>query len=203
MEEIDAAKRLDPAAVETLAMSVLGTGEWERAEAFLRPLTAKYPDNYRLHYLYGLMLEETGQNAAAQELFLKMLGMEKELQGARPPKHREMYAILRRHVPEAAVQITDMMNSSGTAYIHRQRSGGGGYYTNSNGVMTYIGGGGTPQKPYPPSDLHEMRTLALQHLASLAQSMEEQAVVSSEKGSRARGIVWAEHLDGLTPADQL
>ncbi|HWB04157.1 MAG TPA: tetratricopeptide repeat protein, partial [Verrucomicrobiales bacterium] len=198
MEEIDTAKRLDPGAVETLAMSVIGTGEWERAETFLKPLLVKYPDNYRLRYLYGLTLEETGRNDEARDVFVKMMSMEKEMQGARPNKYREQYAVLRRHAPEAAVQITDLMSSSGSAYTHRQRSGGSGYYTTVNGVTTYVGSSGTPMAPYLPSDIYEMRTLTLQHLATLAQGMEDQEVAAMKKDLANRGLVWAEHLTEVT-----
>lgn len=200
MQEIDTAKRLDPKAVESLALSVISSGEWERAEAFLRPLLPKYPDNYRLHYLRALTLEETGQNSAAQEAFLRVMDMAKELPGARPSKQREQLAKLHTHLPDAAVQIVDAMQSQGYAYMHRQQRSGNSYITTTaNGVRTVVSSGsGGALKVTLPSDLEENRTLSLLHLAGLGQGMEEPALAALQRELSGRGIVWARHLVDIT-----
>ena len=197
MGEIDTAKRLDPAAIESLAMSVITSGEWERAESFLLPLLAKYPDNYRLLYLHAITLEETARNDEARDAFLRLLKMQKEMQGARPGKQREYFITLRRHVPDTTVQLMELMNGSNSGYTHRQRRGSGGYYTTVNGTTTYVGNNGTPQAPYLPSEISEMRTLSLVHLTNLAQSMDEPSVAALKKELISRGYPWAEFLTDL------
>ncbi|HEX2749020.1 MAG TPA: tetratricopeptide repeat protein, partial [Verrucomicrobiales bacterium] len=197
MEEIDTAKRLDPAAVESLAISVIGRGEWERAETFLLPLLTKYPDNYRLRYLYAITLEELGRIEESRDVFLRLVASQKEMQGARAAKYREQYTTLQRHVPDAAVQIMDLMNNSGYPYLHRQRSGSSGYYTTVRGTTTYVSSGGTPQPPWLPSDLAELKILSLHHLATISQSLDDPSVAALKKDLVARGFPWAEYLTEL------
>lgn len=192
MEEIDVTRRMDSAAVESLALSAAGNGEWERGETFVRSLLPRLPDNYRLRYLLGLIQEELGQSEAAVETFLGLLKVEKELPNAQPAKSREWLATLQRHLPEAAVQLSDFMSANTQAYMHR-RSSGNYYYQTINGVTTYTRASSSQQATLP-GDLAELRTWSLQHLATLAQAMDESRQSVLKKEVANRGVVWAAHL---------
>ena len=72
---------INPLDVQTTVQMLIAETNWDIAEAYLDEVLPKFPDDYRLHYLYAICLEENGNSREALEKFIQILEMKKEIPG--------------------------------------------------------------------------------------------------------------------------
>jgi len=157
---------MDARAVEGLADSMCGQGEWERAAEFLEPRLDRHPLDYRLHYLFGVILEECGRDREAIQQFLRAGEMQGELPGATPqrsfPVDPLWIAEQARVAPVGTLDICRLLMQQREAFVYRTKSGGAASNAfSSRGASSYI-------------DLPRVATLvptwSLLHVIAMAQS---------------------------------
>lgn len=62
-----------------VADMMMAKREWASAAAFLRPVIARYPEDYRLPYLVAVAESEEGRSSEALKLFVQVLHMKSEM----------------------------------------------------------------------------------------------------------------------------
>jgi tetratricopeptide (TPR) repeat protein len=67
--------------VQTTIQALIAETNWDIAEKYLDDVLHKFPDDYRLHYLYAICLEENGKIREALEKFTQLLEMKTEIPG--------------------------------------------------------------------------------------------------------------------------
>ncbi len=72
---------LNPQDVQTTVQALIAETNWDMAEKYLNEVLSRFPEDYRLHYLYALCLEENGKSRDALEKFTQVLEMKKEIPG--------------------------------------------------------------------------------------------------------------------------
>jgi predicted Zn-dependent protease len=80
----ESGKSSDPRAVEKIVMPLARAKEWEAATTVLARETAAFPDDWRLSYLYAVVLLEAGKAEAAMGRFASLLEANGDLKFAPP-----------------------------------------------------------------------------------------------------------------------
>src|SRR6185436_1564382 len=115
--------KFDPRLAEALAESLCDQELWKEAAEFLQPLLASNPDDYRLHYLSAIALEESTQAKEATRAFQYLLTLRKELPAksgtASLPQlsaYRDYMEAMRPFLPAETLDIVRIANLSWQAY---------------------------------------------------------------------------------------
>ncbi len=164
---------MDAREAESIADSMIGTFYYDQAREFLEPFVAKYPDDYRLGYLYAICLEEEWKTKEALDFFLRLLAIDQEMPGLSAHQqnqsmgrysYQEKYLNqLREYVPHSVVDlIRQSYVDPYRAYYYRQanRRRGRSYGWSSSYAMQ---GNVTL-----PDSLARVPMLVIPHIATLA-----------------------------------
>lgn len=175
---------------EAIADAMASAGDWPRAIEFLAPQVARFPNDYRLGYQMAVALEETGEAAAAQKAFLRVLGVKEELPGF--PKQKNTSAATERYYadyPPAAVEVLRIMNTGYIAYRYQQKR--------SRSAVALKGG-------YVdiPGSLQDLQAYAGMHLVRLAQDLDDAGKKELVKEFKNAGFKSAEVIASLTTRDR-
>ncbi len=190
--ELAQAQLIDPRNAETLVNSMITARDWAMALEFLEGLLPQHPEDYRLHYLYAVALEEEGREAQAVQQFLRLLDMKKEVPAGRNVSARTsaqlQYQTFYTIVPESVQEWMMIRNAYARAY---PRQGSMRYQSHSN----------RQQAIHLPSTVDACRQFALVHLIVLAEGQKESQREQIQRTLSARGIADAEILLHLAPQD--
>lgn len=191
------AERIKPRDAESLVNSMIATQDWAMALEFLEGLLPQYPEDYRLHYLYGLALEEEGHEDRAVQQFLGLMDMKKELPAVKsattPFQQYQQYQTYFTIIPEQVREWMMIQNMYSQAYPQRRgRFGSARYY--------YGYGGRQPSVPVP-SSVDMCRRYALIHLIVLADTQPGTKREHIRRQLSSRGVAHAEILLHLPPQD--
>lgn len=190
--ELAGEQEADARAIEAVADAMVGLHDWERAADFLAEQIDNYPADYRLRYLYGIALEESGRLEGATRQFLLLLEDQEELpskknkQTAGSRLQNTYYQSMARMMPPQAVEWLTLSQYRHTAYTHQRQRGGGLYLTTSGGRQGSV-------IQYPPS-AEQVRPFALTHLIVVASLLEEERLAELSSDLEAAGIDDAELL---------
>ena len=92
----------DPRQTEKLAMSLAGRNEWETAAKVLADEVRQHPDDWRLGYLHGVALRESGAKDEAFTRFASLLNADVDLPAVLPLINAQQMKWLDKGAPEAA-----------------------------------------------------------------------------------------------------
>ncbi len=173
-EVIDSADaNAKPEELVEVANLMFQRGAWEEAVELLAARQETYPDDYRIHYLHALALEEAERNEEAMAAFEVVLGLDRELPPQQPatpgggphvsaPAVSATMARLQKlwqaRYPEEARLAIELMDGSNAAYSHRQGRGRGriyGFHRHGGPVVSI------------PGSVNQARAFALAHLIKL------------------------------------
>jgi len=186
------AQLIDPRNAESLVNSMVTARDWAMALEFLEGLLPQHPEDYRLHYLYALALEEEGHEDRAVQQFLGLLDMQKELVTGKSTPARtsaqQQYQSYFTIVPESVREWMMIRNAYTRAYPRQ-------------GSMRYQSYSSRQQAIQLPATVDECRRFALVHLIVLAEGREARREQIQRRLS-ARGIADAETLLHLAPQDR-
>ncbi|MCC6493183.1 MAG: tetratricopeptide repeat protein [Pirellulales bacterium] len=196
--ELAGEKDRDPRTLEAIADAMCGTGEWKRAVELLAPQVIEQPGDYRLRYLLAVAHEECGDEREAIEQFLVLLEDQEELpEVSKKPglsaSINSYFDMVRKMAPPSVVECMELAQYRYTAYQHQQQRGGV-YF--SGGLL---GGGAAATKVQMPSKVELCRPMALAHLATLAQQLEEEQTSELVRSMHERGVKSAELLVRIGP----
>ena len=197
MFEIAGGSSGDARALERMADSLCQHGEWERAINLLEPVLPLHPEDYRLHYLHAVALEESDRSADAVKAFMHLLDMHEELPAVLVAAASQSsatqplsYSGEVRDLPAGAAEWVRLPGVAHQAYEYRQKQSQGGY-SKYGGGMLYLGGGlnsGTaPALPggwvQQPANITNLSAFALYHLVEIGQGLK-----ADEKKSLITGL---------------
>ncbi len=190
--ELAGGEQMDARAIEQMADTIAGKGEWERVLTFLEPLLPKHAKDYRLHYLNAIALEEDGREKDAARAFLALLGMHEELPGVtstgRIINLRDNFK--NRNLPPGAEDWLALPGMMQFAYAHRQKAAQGvrhGSY--HGGFFAQQAGNGMPQGfiVHAPG-VTDSPVLALAHLLQIAGGWDAQDRVALVPQLKQAGV---------------
>ena len=184
--------------VRDVAESLVISHRAEEAVKFLEVQLEKFPNNYRLRYLYAMALDGAGKPELAVDQYLVLLRQRREMRGAKPPPGAYSRGrILARYikiygnaVPKEAVEVLELRNlyyqirnSMNMAYNRR--------YMSSLHSFMYSGYGGYGGGLMLPYNLNSLRKFCLCQLFMLGEKLpaKEQKKLISELSSQ--GIKYA------------
>lgn len=183
-------------AIEKMADTLCEHGEWDRAIALLQPLLQRFPEDYRLHYLFAVALEEEGRQAEASSAFSRLLTMHEELPevlaapktaSQQPPS----YSVEIPGLPEGTAEWMQLPQVAHTAYQHRQKQRGvsgqwhGGYMQlGLPGTSPALPSGWVQQ----PATVTNLSAMALYHLVEIGQGMKSDDRAGLIKNLEIAGI---------------
>lgn len=168
--EIAGGSQMDARSIEQMADTIAEKGEWDRVITFLDPLLAKHPQDYRLHYLNAVALEEAGREKEAVRAFIEIMGMHEELPGVttagRSIGLRAQYSTL--SLPPGTEDWLVLPAMVQAAYVHRQKQGGrasfGSYNTFGSNFSNGLPSNGYVQQA---PGVTESPVLALAHVLQI------------------------------------
>lgn len=176
MFELAGGDKAEPRGLERMADALCERGDWDRALQLLQPLLPKFPNDYRLHYLHAVALEEDGQESAAGRAFLRLLDMHDELPEVLAAPAANQPDIMAGNplisLPPGAWEWLQLPQLGMTAYAHRQEG-----YRNYSGGRMYFNGyprtATTAALPQgwvrQPPNISTVSAMALYHLVTLVQ----------------------------------
>ncbi|MEZ5324354.1 MAG: hypothetical protein R3F19_04755 [Verrucomicrobiales bacterium] len=177
---------IDALTAEQLAMAIIGTGDWEHAVDFLLPLLDKFPDDYRIGYLYAIALEEGGNERAALAAFAALLGSDQEPAVARSltpqeqqvlqyRKSRNSYQQTLKEIGPPELEVVTMASQySYQAYTHRQQRSRG------YGVQ--------PARVYMPVDVEMVKDLSIAHILTIGRLGDEELLRAAKEATNSSGV---------------
>ncbi|MCA9239826.1 MAG: tetratricopeptide repeat protein, partial [Planctomycetales bacterium] len=117
----------DARKVESLAEAMIANQEWERAAEFLSRFRDRWPDDYRLRFLSGVVLEETNELQQAADLFLAVLRHNEEspppASSASPANPQQSYfEQLARIAPPGVCSLLESSASYHFAYLYQKQN---------------------------------------------------------------------------------
>ncbi len=190
MFEIANADSADPRAVEQFADNLAVAGEWERAEKFLAPLLERFPKDYRLHYLHGMALKESGANDAAATAFLRLLEMHEELPGVAAPGRMLTPTPPDQHLPEGTSEWMALQQIAAqlSQFQMNQRYARSGQYPRQWGGMMPTAGLPQARSVIMPPTVADLSTFTLAQVLEIAATLETGARESLSQQMRSAGI---------------
>jgi tetratricopeptide (TPR) repeat protein len=198
--ELAGAAKSDPRTLETIADTLCGLHEWERAADFLQRRITNHPADYRLRYLLAVALEEAGRTAEATQQFIQLLSNQEELQtkktsapaAAQSQQMNSYYDFIRKLMPAEAFQWFQLIQYRYTAYAYRQQQGYGA-------VLRSSAGGASRGQVQLPTSVDNIRPLAITHLLSMSATLDDDRLNDICKELESRGIKQAKILTKLDP----
>ncbi|MBN2291443.1 MAG: tetratricopeptide repeat protein [Pirellulales bacterium] len=193
--ELAGGEKADPRIIETIADTMCGMQEWERAADFLAQRISDHPEDYRLRYLLAVAQEEAGRTEQAVAEFALLLDGQQELKKNATKKKTtnslgSYIGMIKDLLPPAAVEWFELTQYQYTVYRYRQRQDIR-YSTVSSGSSSIRS---TIQMPY---SVEQVRPYALIHLIKLADEMEEEKVTELTALMRSHGIRDAEMITSM------
>jgi len=198
--------KLDERGAEGVALSMMGAQEWEACVAFLTPMLTKYPQDYRLAYLYAIALLENDDAGAAAAL-VRVMGMKQEIPSATPAPaagaagnaaaaraNLSVRPVYRDPVLEAAPELAEYRQLQGSIQSAARTNAGYNRFMTSSGVGGGWGAYNVPRAmPLPPS-LEALRGMTLGRMGRLwprASEAERAALITAveEAGFREPEVV--------------
>lgn len=188
----------DPRTLESTADALCATQEWERAADFLARRLPEHPTDYRLRYLFAVALEESDRTEEAARQFSQLLSNQEELPTKKPQAGQQAqmnwyFDIYRKLLPDEAFEWMQLMQHRYSAYTHRQQRG----YTVRN-VLSATGAGNR-STVHLPSNVDDVRPLALSHLLTIAQSLDEKQQDQISKELESHGMKHSKALMHVDP----
>lgn len=180
--------KMDARAVEQMALVIGMKGDWEHVSSFLAPLLEKHPDDYRLHYLQAVALEEAGHEPEAVQAFLRVLAMHEELPSSRQAQQQQLQLhALPQDLPSGTADWLALPNIARTAYSYREER-------RHAALLPPGSGHGTFSLIALPADVTESPTFALVHLLQITSVWQEDAQPRLTKQLKREGVAHAELL---------
>lgn len=114
-----------------LALAIANRRDWEQLKRFVSSRVEEFPNDYRVHFLRALALEELSENPAAADAYLRVLEIQEELPASAraglrpgtkpgsswsPPNYGRM--------PAGMTALMDYASEAAFAYFHRLEDGG-------------------------------------------------------------------------------
>lgn len=196
--ELTGGEDVDPREIEGVADAIAGVGDWPQVGEYLAAQLEHHPDDYRLRYLYAIAQEEELQSQVAIEEFLTILNAQQEIRGLAKPgaqsNTNSYFDILRKIVPPESLELIKLSQQQYTAYYHRQQRGNFSY--------SFGGSSGPAARIMLPSNIEQAHDLALAHLISIAQELEETEVAELQALLTANGVADADLLLAMGPNRQ-
>ncbi len=141
----------------TMAKSISAKRDWKRTLTFTEPQLRRFPDDYRLHYLHAVALEEEGQADAAVALFIQLMGWQSELPAVMAVKKpiNTNLADLEQRAPKGYFDLMRMIDfgSGYQAYTYRASS-----RSSTQGASKAVN---------TPTNLDNLRGMSVAHLTAL------------------------------------
>lgn len=177
----------DPRELESVADAMAGAGDWGPAIDFLRPLTERFENDFRLRYLLAVALEEDDRLGESADEFLAVLACDEN--GAAGAAANPQAATMNWYQNElqrvAPPGLTDLINGaqrSYQAYTHRQ----------NRGVSFSYGGSGASTTVSLPGDLDAAHGYALAHLSQIAALLDDEESAALREAAAATGVAEAD-----------
>ncbi len=178
--ELAGRENSDWQSAEAIADAMIGQQDWERAVTFLQPQIERFPNNYRLAYMYASALEETDSLSLAVDQFLNLLDHRQELPNRKTALNLNAYSQnylgqLQGVVPPKTLEYMSLTFQTRSVYLHRQRGYRGGYSQTGSLQM--------------PPDVDSARQYALMHLMEIGRiGLDEAEVESLDQRAKAKGV---------------
>jgi tetratricopeptide (TPR) repeat protein len=172
--ELAGGESMDVRSIEQMADAICENGSWERAVSFMEPFLAKYPKDYRLHYLHAVALEETSRQPQALSAFLRLMDFHEEISGV--TNTGTPWQVMGRgnemlNLPEGTQDWMLLPQMHGIAYQHRQKQAGRRQQYFYSAVINPASTAG-PSLPMgfvtQPQNVSVLSPLALCHVISLS-----------------------------------
>ena len=182
----------DPRTVETIADAIVATGDWEQAAEFLAQRIDAFADDYRLRYLYGVTLEESGRIEAAVDQFQWLLNEQDELSiqpsGTQTALTRQNSYLqsMARVIPPEAMEWMTLSQYHHSAYSHQQLRHGGYYAPMARG--------GSRSLIQYPASAELVRPYALAHLIAAARMLDDEQIDQLSEELKEHGVTDAKLL---------
>ncbi len=189
--ELAGGENSDPREVEGVADAIIGVGDWQQAGEFLVDQLEQHPEDYRLRYLLAITQEEEAHSLAAIDSFVALLGADQEIAGLatgglQSSSRRNSYIdMLAKIMPPGVVDLIEFSQSRYTAYSYRQQ--------NQRFVASF-GSAGRTTRVHMPANVKGVRKMALTHLVSIAQELEEKDTAALLARLETHGIANADLL---------
>ncbi|WP_395749765.1 tetratricopeptide repeat protein [Prosthecobacter sp.] len=157
--EVIGGSQTDARALEQMADTIAERGDWDRVMTFLEPVLEKHPQDYRLHYLNAVALEEAGYEKRAADAFLRIIGMAEELPGVQSTGLSKQPAA--RRLPPGAEDWLVLPGIRQHAYAHRHKNG------RRSPASQSVGSGAPSGFVEQPLKVSESPMLSLAHLLQM------------------------------------
>ncbi|SKA86348.1 hypothetical protein SAMN02745166_01285 [Prosthecobacter debontii] len=187
MFELMNTDQADARVIEKTADTLAANGRWDLTISFLTPLLERFPNDYRLHYLHAVALEEDGQQTKAITAFIHMLGMHEEIPSmisaqANSNAQWQTYSGEIPDLPEGTSEWSKLPQVAQLAYQHHQKQRGyppSTFSTVAPGGQSALTNGWVLQ----PTNVTNLSAMALYHLVEIGQGMN-----ADEKAALARRL---------------
>jgi tetratricopeptide (TPR) repeat protein len=184
------AEQIDARAAETMVNAMIGAQDWAMALDLLNRLVAKHAQDYRLRYLYAVVLEEEGRSSEATQQFLNLLDREWPASVTPIPAQPQTRASLTT-VPEPVLKWIKIQESLSRAYAYRR--------ARAKGLRYAYYGRAHPPAVDVPSTVDQCQDYALAHLLDLADGLPRSQRNDSLGRLTAQGIDDVEMISYLNP----
>ncbi len=146
---------ISPRDVEILIDSLLQADQWEVARALLQPQLVRWPDDWRLSYIQGVIEQHLEANDSAKEIFLKLLTVDNDLPGLSGINVGSRYGLSSYGLPKTLETFYELQYRYDEPLAHEEQRSFGGRF-----LML-------------PSDPRTCQQYALWHLVFMNQDAED------------------------------
>ncbi|MDF1751794.1 MAG: tetratricopeptide repeat protein [Verrucomicrobiales bacterium] len=179
--ELRGGDSMDVDSVISLADAMISRNGWERGRQFLSQHVERFPDDFRVPYLYAITLEESNEQDLATEVFLNLLSHDKEI-----PTMRQTTSLATStsqvnntyygELPEGYNALSQHVRNCYFAYQYRAylRSGRNRFQNNLSGSGLVA----------MPKSLEVMHNYVLSHLHGISELEDTKEKVAAEIASR-------------------
>ncbi len=173
-----------PRELEKIAAAIISAGEWDLARQFIQEHISKHSDDYRLKYLAAVTDEQLEYTSDAIDSFVELLRSSTEIAGLKKtPGYLESQMLeLENTFPPDAYQFMLLSGTQSDAYDYLENRG----YGFSPFASSQPGPSGISFSI--PSSCAECHRMALIHLKTIADSLDEDTKAAIEESCRVAGF---------------